>query len=159
MCLSCLSAEASLHSWRLNRSRGGHSNTDPSAVAQLEQCKFIKENKRRNSGPAKILRGFKHAPCVMSWKKSMYYVHVNVQMSPLGVWLPTESAVSPSETCVGQLSAGALCRWTIIIWVSCCYNCSKHQPIFKTIKQAQTKKSYKSKYQMKSLQSYASAQD
>ena len=28
---------------------GGHSYTDPSAVAQLEQCKFIKENKRRNS--------------------------------------------------------------------------------------------------------------
>lgn len=32
---------------------GGHSYTDPSALAQLEQCKFIKENKRRNlqSGP------------------------------------------------------------------------------------------------------------
>lgn len=29
-----------------------------SAVAQLEQCKFIKENKRRNSGLAKILCGF-----------------------------------------------------------------------------------------------------
>lgn len=90
MCLSLSERQASLHSWRLNRSSGGHSYADPSAVAQLEQCKFIKENKRRNSGPAKILRGFQHAPRVMSWKWSVAYaldgLQFNIHMSPLSVW-------------------------------------------------------------------------
>lgn len=53
---------------KTQQKQGGHGYTDPSAVAQLEQCKFIKENKRRKSKPASVLRGFQHAPRVMSWK-------------------------------------------------------------------------------------------
>lgn len=68
LCLSFLSVGLPPTAEDSTEAGGGHGYTDPSAVAQLEQCKFIKENKRRHSRLAKILRAFQHAPRVTSWE-------------------------------------------------------------------------------------------
>lgn len=104
MCLSCLSVGLPSTAEDSTEAGGVTATLTLSAVAQLEQCKFIKENKRRNSGQAKILRGFQHAPRVRSWKQSVDYAvdgsHFNVQMPPLRVWQWTESGnVTMSDLC------------------------------------------------------------
>lgn len=137
---------------------GGSRYADPSAVAQLEQCEFIKENKRGNSGLAKILRGFQHAP---GWNCSIDYVydgsHYNMQISLLSVWRELAN-VTISDPC--QTAFGWHRMWTllnsnlmsdVLLWLL-------HPSLLKTIKQTNAKNN-KSEHQVKSLQSYASAKD
>lgn len=88
---------------KTQQKRRVRSDTDPSAIAQLEQCKFIKENKRRNARLADILPGSQCTPHVESLKPSVYYKpdasHFDIQMSQLSTSVCQEAGLreSPSQ--------------------------------------------------------------
>lgn len=99
---------------KTQQKRGVHSNTDPSAIAQLEQCKFIKENKRRNARLVDILPGFQLAPRVKPLKSSVYYKpdasHFDIQMSQLSTSVCQEAGLreSPSQNFSRQASRSTI---------------------------------------------------